>query len=76
MDLRFTDIYLAEVYQFDRFSRSLKKFIIEKGTDFEIIKQFEYKRKDEETRRKISNDPFGEKQEKRVKETLLQKEIN
>jgi hypothetical protein len=51
LDLRYTDIYLAEVYHYDRISKSLKKFVIEKGSDFEVIKQYDYNRKVDQVRK-------------------------
>jgi len=42
LDFRITDVRVGEVYQFDRISNNLKKIVIEKGDDLEVLKQYEY----------------------------------
>jgi len=46
LDLRVTEINLTEVYHFDKVSSCLKKIVIERGVDAEILRQFEYIHKD------------------------------
>ena len=46
LDLRAAEINLVEVYHFDKVSSSLKKIVIEKGVDAEILREFEYVHKD------------------------------
>jgi flagellar biosynthesis/type III secretory pathway protein FliH len=46
LDLRVSEINLSEVYYFDRVSSCLKKIVIERGVDAEILRQFEYIHKD------------------------------
>ena len=46
LDLRVTEINLTEVYHFDKVSACLRKIVIEKGVDAEILRQFEYIHKD------------------------------
>ena len=46
LDLRASEINLTEVYHFDKVSSNLKKLVIERGTDAEILRQFEYIHKD------------------------------
>lgn len=46
LDLRVSEVNLTEVYHFDKVSSCLKKIVIEKGVDAEILRQFEYIHKD------------------------------
>ena len=46
LDLRVSEINLSEVYHFDKVSSNLRKLVIERGTDAEILRQFEYIHKD------------------------------
>jgi len=47
MDFWQIDINIAEVYQYDRISQNLWKYVIEKNDTIEVLKQYEYKRKPE-----------------------------
>lgn len=46
LDLRATEVNLTEVYHFDKISSCLRKIVIERGVDAEILRQFEYIHKD------------------------------
>lgn len=76
LDLRVAEINLTEVYHFDKISSCLRKLVIERGSDAEILRQFEYLHKDTIKSRYRAKHPMGKYGKALTKQDQFRKNIS